>query len=94
MYGRGLECRPNLLQYDLEVGDREIIKVDREHVDWRYRCDHIQKKDSQDCGDPVDLRKPHGWASIWLEASIKRFLFKRVFCEKECWLAWLGGEVK
>jgi len=73
------------------VDEREITAVDFEHTDGMFRV-NVVEKECQHCGEHVDLREPHTRASIWLEASIKRILYKPVYCDKECWLAWLGDD--
>jgi len=74
------------------VDEREIIKVDFEHVDWRYRPNHVHEKECQRCGEHVDLLEPHVYACIWTGSGTYRILNKPVYCDRECWIAWLGGE--
>ncbi len=81
----------NGLEEPPPVDEREITAVDFEHTDGRFRINRFEKE-CQHCGAHVDLRERHTRASIWTGDGVHRTLNKPVYCDKECWLAWLGGE--
>jgi len=74
------------------VDEREITAVKFEYANWRYEPGPVHHQECQHCGDHVDLREPHTRASIWAGSGVYRILHKPVYCDKACWLAWLGGE--
>jgi len=73
------------------VDEQEITAVEFEHTDGKFRI-NVVEKECQHCGDHVDLREPHTRASIWTGSGTYRILNKPVYCDRECWIAWLGGE--